>query len=333
MSAATKQDVVRTILGNRAFRPRGEGTAFAPANIALCKYWGKRDEELNLPVTSSLSLSLGQLGSRASFKLNTERDGVTLNGQKLENDHPFTRRLFSFLDLFRPDKSAFFTVVAENTIPTAAGFASSASGFAAVVTALDQLFGWGLDRKSLSILARLGSGSACRSVYTGFVEWHAGRSPDGMDSYAEPLDQTWPDLRMGVLVLSAREKATGSREAMKRCVETSPLYAGWPAKVEKDLAELKAAIRERDFERLGRTAESNALAMHATMISAWPSILYWMPVTVSAIHRLHALRQKGLPAYFTMDAGPNMKLLFLRKDEEDVLRAFPEIQVVAPFKV
>lgn len=332
MSVTTKRDVVKAVLGNRAFRPAGEATAFAPSNIALCKYWGKRDEELNLPVTPSLSLSLGKLGSRATFRLNAERDGVTLNGQDMENTHPFARRLFSFLDLFRPDRNAFFTVTAENTIPTAAGFASSASGFAAVVLALDRLFGWGLDRKSLSILARLGSGSACRSVHSGFVEWRAGQSADGMDSYAEPLEATWPDLRMGVLVISAAEKAIASREAMRRCVETSPLYAAWPAKVEKDLAEVKAAIRGRDVDRLGQAAESNALAMHATMLAAWPAILYWTPETVHTIHRVHALRLKGVPVYLTMDAGPNVKLLFERSREEEIVGAFPNVQVVAPFE-
>ncbi|MFH0954403.1 MAG: diphosphomevalonate decarboxylase [Verrucomicrobiota bacterium] len=326
-----KRDVVRRVLQGRPVRASPEGTAFAPANIALCKYWGKRDEELNLPVTSSLSVSLGSLGSRVSLTLAEGADVVELNGTVLGADTPFTKRATAFLDLFRPDPSARFRLSAENTIPTAAGFASSASGFAALVLALDRLFGWGLDRKSLSILARLGSGSACRSVHEGFVEWHAGQAADGMDSCAERLDATWPDLRMGLLVVSDEEKSIGSRPAMKHTVETSPLYTAWPAKVEKDLAALKDAIRRRDFPMLGRTAESNALAMHATMIAAWPPVLYWLPDSVHAMQRIRALRDKELELYFTMDAGPNLKLLFEEKDTDAVTQAFPEVEVVAPF--
>lgn len=326
-----KRDVVRRVLQDRPVRTSCEGAAFAPANIALCKYWGKRDEELNLPVTSSLSLSLGSLGSRVTLTLAEGADVVELNGTVLAADTPFAKRAVSFLDLFRPEPSARFHLGAENTIPTAAGFASSASGFAALVLALDRLFGWGLDRKSLSILARLGSGSACRSVHEGFVEWHAGQAADGMDSCAERLDATWPDLRMGLLVVSDEEKSIGSRPAMKHTVETSPLYAAWPAKVEKDMAALKDAIRRRDFPLLGRTAESNALAMHATMIAAWPPVLYWLPASVHAMQRIRALRDKGLELYFTMDAGPNLKLLFEEKDTDAVTHAFPEVEVVAPF--
>ena len=329
--AVTKKDIVARILRGRPCRSAAEGTAYAPANIALCKYWGKRNDELNLPVTSSLSVSLGKLGSRARFVLGGERDTVTLNGQAIDSDLPFAQRLFAFLDLFRPAPDAKFQVTAENTILTAAGFASSASGFAAVVMALDKLFGWQLDQRSLSILARLGSGSASRSVYTGFVEWHAGVAEDGMDSYAEPLTETWPELRMGLLVISGVEKPIGSRAAMKRTVETSPLYAAWPAKVAADLVELKTAIRAKDFEKLGRVAESNALAMHATMIAAWPSVVYWLPETVNEMRRVAGLRQKGIPVYLTMDAGPNIKLLFLEKDTEAVQRAFPKVQIIAPF--
>jgi diphosphomevalonate decarboxylase len=327
----TKQDIVSRILAGRNMKPGAEGRAFAPANIALVKYWGKRDEELNLPVTSSLSVSLGELGSEVSVRPAEGADTVILNGQPLPPDSSFARRVSAYLDFFRRDSATGFHLDARNTIPTAAGFASSASGFAALVRALDQLFGWNLDGRELSILARLGSGSACRSIFNGFVEWRAGEAADGMDSYAEPLAETWPDLRMGLVIISGEEKAIGSREGMKRTVETSPLYKSWPAKVAADLPEVRAAIRERDFHRIGRTAESNALAMHATMIAAVPSVVYWKPESITAMRRVVSLREQGLAVYFTMDAGPNLKLLFEHKDTTAIQAVFPDLPVVMPF--
>lgn len=326
----TRQDIVRRILEGRPRQARDVGTAFAPTNIALCKYWGKRNDELNLPVTPSLSVSLGRLGSRASIRF-ADRDDVVLNGERLPEDSAFRRRLFEYLDLVRPTPTTRFHVDAVNTIPTAAGFASSASGFATVILALDQLFGWNLGRRELSILARLGSGSACRSLYEGFVLWHAGSADDGMDSFAEPLPETWPDLRLGLVVVSARPKPVGSRAAMKRTVESSPLYAAWPGKVASDLEELRGSIRDRDFERFGRAAESNALTMHATMMAAWPPVIYWLPESVATIERAQALRARGTPVYFTMDAGPNVKLLFLRGNAAAVEEHFPGVQVVDPW--
>jgi diphosphomevalonate decarboxylase len=149
----TRQEVARRILSGATARALGDGAAFAPANIALCKYWGKRNEELNLPVTSSLSVSLGEFGSKVALKPGGSSDQFALNGETLAPDSPFARRAASFLDLFRPAPRFGFAVSAENTIPTAAGFASSASGFAALTLALNRLFGWQLDGRSLSAAA------------------------------------------------------------------------------------------------------------------------------------------------------------------------------------
>ncbi len=329
--AITREDVVRTLVGQRRPAVCPAGSAFAPSNIALCKYWGKRDEELNLPVTSSLSIALENLGSEITLKPCTKWDRISLNGKLLASDTTFVQRATAFLDLFRPAPDFFFDMRAKNSIPTAAGLASSASGFAALTLALNELFGWKLNRRALSILARLGSGSACRSLYGGFVEWHAGAARNGMDSYAEPLDAVWPDLRLGLLLLSEKEKPIGSRHAMQQTRATSPLYAAWPAQVERDLAALKTAIRNRDFAALGRTAEANALAMHATMIAARPAILYWLPSSLAAMRKIHQIREEGVKVFFTMDAGPNLKLLFLRKEQALLTAAFPELRVVTPF--
>ena len=328
----TKKQVVDAILRNAKKERREQGTAFAPSNIALCKYWGKRDEELNLPVTSSLSISLGRLGTQSLIKPAGNKDRYMLNGQTLDEADSVARRIRAFFDLFRPTPDTGYELTAENTIPTAAGLASSASGFAALVLALNDLHGWGLDKKQLSILARLGSGSAARSMYKGFVEWHAGTASNGMDSFAEPLPVEWPEFKLGLLLLSCREKKVGSRPAMIQTTKTSALYAAWPAKVAADLGIIKDALKNRDFKKLGAAAESNALAMHATMMAAQPPILYWLPESVEAMQKIWDLRQDGLDVYFTMDAGPNIKLLFLADREADVRAAFPLVKVVTPFQ-
>ncbi|MEM7495163.1 MAG: diphosphomevalonate decarboxylase, partial [Myxococcota bacterium] len=378
----TKRDVVRVILQGRPKQPRtAVAQAFAPANIALCKYWGKRDTELNLPVTSSLSLSLGDRGTHVKLRVvgrnegkedrgdvitiepradgsgndvlrhsaaceesphaaqpplchpesvrnNSEgqtKDPLTdrhaggsfapaLPDDRLESPHTKSSGPFeAFLDLFRADSSLRFHVSIRNSIPIAAGLASSASMFGALVKALNTLFAWNLPARDLSILARLGSGSACRSLHEGFVQWHAGSAREGMDSYAEPLRATWPDLRLGLVIVSETPKTVGSREAMHRTVTTSALYRVWPAQVKKDLPTLRRAIHAHDFTTLGQTAESNALAMHATMLGARPPMLYWLPQSVGIMHQVWQARADGVPVYWTMDAGPNVKLLFQRQ--------------------
>ena len=324
-------DVVDRLLKDRNRTPGTEGRAYAPVNIALCKYWGKRDRALRLPVTSSLSVSLPELGADTTVRPAETADRFILNGHPVPATDPSATRLSRFLDLFRGDPHPHFEVCSASTVPLAAGLASSASGFAALVLALDAYFAWNLDRRALSILARLGSGSACRSVYDGFVEWHAGERADGMDSFAEPLRRAWPGLCVGWLRISDAPKAVSSREAMERTTSTSPLYRAWPGRVANDLHTLRTAIREGDFETFGRTAESNALAMHATMLDSWPPILYWHPRTVEVLHDIWRARAEGLPCYFTMDAGPNVKLLFERASRPDLCARFPGINVIEPF--
>jgi diphosphomevalonate decarboxylase len=324
----TRQEFVNVLLKRAKGKPVTRGEAFAPANIALCKYWGKRDAELNLPVNSSLSIPLGKLGAHTSVKFAKFADKVFLNGKPAPKD--FAARISKYLDLFRAG-GQFFEVRTKNNIPTAAGLASSASGFAALVKALDQLFGWGFNPRELSMLARLGSGSASRSLYDGFAVWHAGARADGMDSYAEPLDQLWPDLRIGILEVSKVRKKTGSTDGMNRTVETSELYEAWPAQAGCDFDELRTAIAAQDFPMFGKTVENNALAMHATMLAAWPPLCYWKPRSVALMQKVWQAREDGLELYFTMDAGPNLKLLFLSKDARAVKKLFPTAQIVNPF--
>ena len=340
---------VEKILAGTDNRLKEQGSAFAPSNIALCKYWGKRDAKLNLPVNSSLSVSLGQLGTSTQIRIRDEGvastpegknveatlsslDCIWLNGARQPAESSFSKRISAFLDLFRPTVGkVYFDVRTENNIPTAAGLASSASGFAALVLALDDWAGWGLDKQKLSMLARLGSGSASRSVYDGFVQWHAGTNAEGTDSFAERLDEEWPEFRIGILEISDAKKTVGSRDGMNRTVETSELYKSWPIQANADIDVIHRAIEVRDFSMLGMTAERNALSMHATMLAAWPPLLYLQPESIEQIHRIQRVRTAGLEVYLTIDAGPNIKLLFLAENETAVAAAFPQLQIIRPF--
>jgi diphosphomevalonate decarboxylase len=310
-----------------------EASAYAPANIALAKYWGKRNEELNLPITSSLSISLNQYGATTTLKEHTQHDYFQLNGHAIEPNTEFSSRLTQFLERFRPHPNFYFEVDTHSTVPIAAGVASSACGFAALTLALNSFLDLNLDDAALSILARRGSGSACRSLWHGFVEWQAGKLDNGMDSFATPLPQEWHELRIGLLLFNTEKKSISSRAAMHQTVLTSPFYREWPQIVAKTLVTLHSAIDEKDFSLLGATAEANALAMHSTMLTSEPSICYWLPETVATMQKIWQLRAQGLELYFTQDAGPNLKLLYLQQDEHLIQETFPSIISIAPWNL
>jgi diphosphomevalonate decarboxylase len=329
-----KIDVVRKILADRFQQSPVYQTAeaFAPTNIALCKYWGKRDTELNLPLTSSLSVSLAHKGALTRLTVNDLAcDVISLNNQKIKLSDIFSQKLIEFLNLFRAETAPKFNINIDSNIPIAAGLASSACGFAVLVRVLDKLYDWQLSLTQQSILARLGSGSACRSLWDGFVEWEMGVASDGMDSHGQALPAKWPELSVGLHVIAATPKKLSSRLAMQQTVLTSQLYQAWPQQVKMDLANLKTAISEKDFLTLGKTAENNALAMHATMLSAWPPIQYSLPETHASMDKVWQLRREGLNVFFTQDAGPNLKLLFLAQDLKAVTEQFSNIEVVMPF--
>lgn len=332
----TKRRVVQDLLQGRALQTaRPDAEAFAPTNIALIKYWGKRDGVLNLPVTSSVSIALPSRGAWTRIRElpGCAQDEITLNGSPVEATASFAQRLSAHLDLFRPNKHTGYGVSTTINIPVAAGVASSACGFAALTFALDRLYGWGCSKSELSILARLGSGSACRSLWNGWVEWQCGDQADGRDSFAVPLAvRPWPELRIGLLLLNTGEKSLGSREAMQRTVETSPLFSDWPQQVERDLPQLKHALATQDFTLLGTVAEANADAMHACMRSARPAIEYSGASTQAAQATVRRLRQAGVPVFYTQDAGPNLKLLFLAEHAAEVQEAFASLDIVHPFK-
>ena len=311
--------------------PAAQASAYAPSNIALSKYWGKREASFNLPVTSSLSISLAKHGTNTGLSvIDALAHQVILNGEEVDATGNFAIKVTQWLDRVLP-RNLKLRIDTVNTVPTAAGLASSASGFAALTLATNALMGWQLPEHQLSVLARLGSGSASRSLWHGFVKWQAGEQADGSDSVAFPLQQQWPQLKMGLLTISSQTKAVSSREGMARTIATSPLYKQWPQKAELDLAVIEAAIEANDFETMAKTAEHNAMSMHATMSAAWPPLVYWQPESLTQMQKVWQLREQGLPLYLTMDAGPNLKLLFEAKHQTDVEAAFAEVQIISPF--
>ncbi|WP_071394140.1 diphosphomevalonate decarboxylase [Bacillus tuaregi] len=298
-----------------------QATARANTNIALIKYWGKRDEDLFLPMNSSISITLDQFYTTTTVQFceSISADLFVFN-QQLANEAE-TLKVTRFLDIVRKmaGKEWFALVHSTNKVPTAAGLASSASGFAALAAASAKAIGLDLEEKELSKLARQGSGSASRSIFGGFVEWQKGTRTDGDDSYAKPIlrEQDWKLSILSVIVAS-REKKVSSREGMRRTVETSAFYSGWLETVERDMEIARAAINERDFERLGEVVEANALKMHATTLGAKPPFTYWQKGTMEVMTLIQSLRAQGMAAYFTIDAGPNVKVLCLPKDEQRV---------------
>lgn len=292
-------------------------TALAHANIALVKYWGKRDSALNLPAVGSISMTLEALSTRTSvdFRSDLPGDVLLLNGRRAEAKPE--QRVSAFLDLFRREAgiSAAAEVISENNFPTGAGLASSASGFAALALAAGAAAGLQLSPTRLSELARRGSGSAARSIYGGFVEMKAGKQPDGADAVAVPLQEAshWP-LAMLILITSDAEKELGSTEGMNRTAQTSPYYPAWVASSAGDLAAMREAIAGKDFQRLGEIAEFSCFKMHGLALSADPAILYWNDLSVTLIHEVRRLRRQGYGAYVTMDAGPQVKVICLPED-------------------
>jgi diphosphomevalonate decarboxylase len=303
-------------------------TAVAGTNIALVKYWGKRDEALNLPATGSLSLTLDRLGTRTRVAFDGgdgARDRVTLDGAPAAEK--VAARVTAFLDRVRSRAGIALraTVLTDNSVPTASGLASSASGFAALAVASARAADLALTATELSVLARLGSGSAARSIFGGFVEMARGARADGGDAAAQPIAgaEGW-DVRLVVAITAAGEKSLGSTAAMRRTAETSPYYEAWVRGVDGDLAAARAAIAARDLAALGAVAERSALRMHASALAADPPILYWNPATLAAMVRVRALREAGTPAFFTIDAGPHVKVLCAARDAEPIAASLGE---------
>ncbi|MCT9820234.1 diphosphomevalonate decarboxylase [Microbacterium sp. W1N] len=293
-------------------------TAVAHPNIALVKYWGKADAALNLPATGSLSMTLDVYPTTTTVRVDPDATADTLRLNGSERDEQATGRVTRFLDVVRELAGSTHRahVDSVNTVPSAAGLASSASGFAALAGAAAAAYGLDLDARALSRLARRGSGSASRSIIPGFAVWHAGTDEE---SFAEPLPA--PDLAMVIAVVDSGHKPVSSREGMRRTVLTSPFYPAWVTSTAETLTAAVTACREGDVDRLGRITETNALRMHAVIQASDPPLRYLTATSHEIFDRVERLRADGVGAWATADAGPNVVVLCRAADAETVRAA------------
>jgi diphosphomevalonate decarboxylase len=299
-------------------------TAEARSNIALVKYWGKRDAALNLPAAGSLSLTLDDLVTTTSVTIEEGLGAdVFVLGGATQGGEP-RDRVKTFLDLVRDPGDPRARVESVNSFPTASGLASSASAFAALALAAARAYRRDLTPTELSALARRGSGSAARSIFGGLVLMR-------VEGFAEPLDD-W-DLRLVIAVAGEGQKDVLSRDGMARTSATSPLYAGFLASVPDDLAAARDAILRRDLPALGEIAERSALTMHASALAARPGVVYWRGATVEALHAVRGLRRHGIGAWATIDAGPHVKVLCAPADAERVEGALREVPGVTGIRL
>jgi len=309
-----------------------KATAIAHPNIALVKYWGKRDEKLILPQNSSIGLTTDCLSVKTTleFARKYKKDILILDDKEFKKGSKEYDKYFQvFLDKLRnlAKTKLRAKAVSQSNFPKAAGLASSSAGFAAFAAAANNSLNLGLNAQQLSILARQGSGSACRSVFGGFVEWKKGERKDGSDSFAVQIvdENYWPDFRMIICLTSKKEKKIKSRTGMAQTVKTSPFYDGWLKTINDDLIKVRKGILKRDFSLLGKTAEENCLKMHALMFSTKPAIIYWNPTTLKIIQKVIDWRENGLESYFTIDAGPQVKILCQKKNLPEILKRVKKI--------
>lgn len=281
-------------------------TAVAHANIALAKYWGKAERARNLPAVPSLSLTLDALRSTTRVVLDgalgedeVVLDGSAATGRALER---VTRMLAEIREKSGAKERA--RVTSANDFPTAAGLASSASGFAALALAATAAYGLPVVPAEVSALARRSSASAARSIYGGYVALRAGSEA------AEPVlaAEAFP-LAMVIALTASGPKSIGSTEGMRHTEETSPYYAAWLESAPALFEEIRTALLARDLSRLGPLVEQSALMMHASMLAARPALVYFAPGTLRVMERVRALRSAGTLAFATMDAGPHVKVL------------------------
>ena len=301
-----------------------EARAVARSNIALAKYWGKSDARLNLPAVPSISMTLDRLVTRTRVRFDgtLRGDRVSLDGRTATETE--RRRIVELLDRVRHRAGLDLParVESKNAFPTAAGLASSASGFAALAAAASAAAGLSHRPRDLSRLARRSSASAARSIYGGFVELPAGRPGDDGLAARALHDETHWDVRLVVALTALGAKEVGSTDGMERTRRSSPYYEPWLEAAPPLAKRIRQALARRDLPRLGAAMEQSTLAFHACALAADPWILYLRPATVAALRTVRRLREeRGIPVYATMDAGPHVKALCEAHHAERVRRA------------
>ena len=280
------------------------------ANIAIIKYWGKKAEKEMVPATSSISLTLENMYTETTLSplpADASSDAFYINDQ-LQNEAEH-KKMSKIIDRYRPEGAGFVRIDTKNNMPTAAGLSSSSSGLSALVKACNAYFQLGLNRRELALEAKFASGSSSRSFYGPLAAW----DKDSGEIYPVETDLK---LAMIMLVLEDQKKPISSRDGMKLCVETSTTFDEWIRQSEQDYKDMLVYLKENDFKKVGELTEKNSLAMHATTKTATPSFSYLTDASYEAMDFVRQLREQGESCYFTMDAGPNVKVLCLEEDLE-----------------
>ena len=297
-----------------------QATAIAQPNIALIKYWGKRDVARNLPAVGSISITLSELYTEVSVSLSPDlrSDELFVNGEKSQ---PLLPRISRCLDNVIGAQRSRARITSESNFPIAAGLASSASAFAATTVAAASAADLSYTTEELARLAGQASGSAARSLYGGFVELT--NSGDTIVLAALREVDSWP-LQVVVAITETGPKPTGSTAAMEISRETSPFYASWIEQQDQDLEIARTAILQRDFAQLATVAEHNCLKMHSVMWASRPPMVYWNSATMRCMQTVRQLQVEGRSVFFTIDAGPQVKAVCLPEDAEAVRKALAE---------
>ena len=300
-------------------------TARSHPNIAFIKYWGDRDPRLHIPANGSISMNLGGLFTRTRVTFDPELHHDRLRINNHEPKGPALKRVSGLLSLVRQRTGIewFAEVISENNFPTGAGIASSASAFAALSLAATAAAGLDLDEAQLSRLARLGSGSASRSIPGGYVEWQVGTGDE--DSYAYTIAEPahW-DLVDCIAIVSQGHKSVGSRDG-HALAETSLLQSSRVADAPRRLDICREAILERDFDALAEIAELDCNLMHAVMMTSTPRLIYWQPATLAVIQAVQEWRGEGLAVFYTIDAGPNVHVFTLQGQVQRVMEQLSQL--------
>lgn len=303
-------------------------TAIAPTNIAFTKYWGKKNEELRLPENGSVSMTLSDLLTTTTVEFSDEydKDKITINGGGVEEGE--AERVIKHLDRVRKLAGINLKakVVSNNNFPIGTGLSSSASGFAALTLAASAAAGLKLSEKELSILARQGAGSACRSIPGGFVEWLYGNTSD--TSYARQIfpPNHWKIADV-VAIVSEGKKEISSTQGMK-VAQSSPFMKLRLSRMKEKNKKVKEYIKKRDFKALGELTEQEALELHTIMLTQYPPLIYWTPGTLQIMKLIPHWRAEGIPVYFTINTGQDIHLICEQKNVKKVVAKLKELDFV-----
>lgn len=302
-------------------------SAIAPSNIAFTKYWGKKNEELRLPENGSISMCLSNLLTTTTVEFSKEytHDEVIINGIREDKE---VSRVINHLDRIRKlaNMNLYAKVVSENNFPSGTGLSSSASGFAALTLAATRAAGLDLSEKDLSILARQGAGSACRSIPSGFVEWLDGDSSETSFSKTIFPPDYWAIADV-VAVVSEGRKEISSTEGQREA-SSSPFLKIRLSRMKNKNKEVKKIIKEKNFTKLGELSEEEALELHAIMLTQTPPLIYLLPNTILLMKLVQKWREEGLECYFTINTGQDVHILVEKKNVDQLRKRLEEIPEV-----